>query len=272
MLINITIILITLISYSMFLKRLKENFNNLEKINLIFSCDNNQFIGLLAIINSILKNTKNKNRLFFNFLVNKNEKNLLKKLIVRKGLNINYTIKEIKEDLDISNNIRVIEDNNIKNIMNFARFNFAEEFPKLKKIIYLDCDMIVRSPIENLYNLCDTNKYPFHAVSHLSFGNSKDYLPTAFKHFNLNKNAKYFNAGVFCTDLSYWRKNKIKSKIIQYMKDHKLSKKGYFKLGTQPILNIIFMNQKNILPNEWNTSGLTNHRLDKQYLNIPLSF
>ena len=50
-----------------------ENFNNQEQVNIVMSCDKNQFEGLVAIVNSILIHTKQKNRrrpfhhLFFSF-------------------------------------------------------------------------------------------------------------------------------------------------------------------------------------------------------------
>ena len=48
-------------------KNSKESFYNQEKINIIMSCDKNQFEGLIAIVNSILIHTKQKNRLFSTF-------------------------------------------------------------------------------------------------------------------------------------------------------------------------------------------------------------
>ena len=35
------------------LKSTVENFDNKDKINIVMSCDKNQFIGLIAIVNSI---------------------------------------------------------------------------------------------------------------------------------------------------------------------------------------------------------------------------
>ena len=86
---------------------------------------------MLALINSILIHTKQKYRLKFNILVNKNEKIILEKLI-NNNFNIRYYIKEITADSAIINNIRVVKNYNINNVMNFARFNFSDEFPKFR--------------------------------------------------------------------------------------------------------------------------------------------
>ena len=52
-------------------KKKGEKIYNQEQVNIVMSCDKNQFEGLVAIVNSILIHTKQKNRLFFNFLVDK---------------------------------------------------------------------------------------------------------------------------------------------------------------------------------------------------------
>jgi lipopolysaccharide biosynthesis glycosyltransferase len=248
-------------------KKRRENFNNQEQINIVLSCDKNQFVGLVAILNSILIHTKQKNRLFFNFLVDKNEKDILDKLLKRK-LNLkNYYIKEIEEDKMITENIRVNRDNNIKNIMNFARFNFENEFSHLDKILYLDCDMIVKAPIENLYDKFDNINYPIASVKIKNFKNSEDIYSECKKMYNLKEEYPYFNAGVYCTSLNYWRQNGIKKKIIQIMKAHKKSKKGLFKLGTQPILNIAFANNFQVLEKAWNTAGLGYKKVSQQVIN-----
>ena len=248
-------------------KNSKESFYNQEKINIVMSCDEKQFVGLVAIVNSILIHTKQKDRLFFNFLVDKNEKDILDKLL-KKKLNLqNYNIKEINNDTEMTNNIRVNRDNNIKNVMNFARFNFENEFRKLDKILYLDCDMIVKAPIENLYDKFDNSNYPIAAVKVKSLKNMDDIFYECKKLYNLKDNYPYFNAGVFCTSLNYWRKNGIKRKIIKIMKEHKKSKKGLFRLGTQPILNIVFANNFQILEKTWNTGGLGYKKVSQREIN-----
>ena len=238
-------------------KNRRENFNNQEQVNIVMSCDKNQFEGLVAIVNSILIHTKQKNRLFFNFLVDKNEKDILDKLL-KKKLNLqNYYIKEIEEDKMITDNIRVNRDNNIKNVMNFARFNFENEFSHLDKILYLDCDMIVKAPIENLYDKFDNVNYSFAAtVGTKNFKNCDDIYKECKEMYNLKDEYPYFNAGVYCTSLNFWRQNGVKRNIIKIMISHKKSRNGLFKLGTQPILNIVFANNFQILEKTWNTDGL----------------
>ena len=249
------------------LKSRIENFSNEEKINIVMSCDKNQFIGLIAIVNSILQHTNEENKLFFNFLVDINEKSILDKMIKDKLKLKNYFIKEIELDNNIVDNIRVNKDNNIKNNMNFARFNFHNEFPNLDKIIYLDVDMIVQAPIEDLYKEIKNSKFPLGAVENKKYENCDDIYDECKKIYNLKNDYPYFNAGVFYTSLNYWRENGIKDKIIEIMKKHKKSEKGLFKLGTQPILNIVFANNFQILDKCWNTGRLGFRNVKTELIN-----
>lgn len=244
-----------------------EYFNNQEQINIVMSCDKNQFIGLIAIVNSIIQHTKEENKLFFNFLVDVNEKKILDDLIQDKLKIKKYFIKEIEIDENITNNIRVNQNNNIKNNMNFARFNFHNEFKHLDKIIYLDVDMIVKAPIEELYYICMNSMYPLSAISYKKLNNINDIFEECKKMYNLKNEYSYFNAGVFYTSLNYWRENNLKDKIIEIMKAHKKSKKGLFKLGTQPILNIVFANNFQILEKKWNTAGLGYKKVNPESIN-----
>jgi lipopolysaccharide biosynthesis glycosyltransferase len=244
-------------------KEYYDNQNLTEPINLVFSCDKNQFVGLIAMIHSILVHSTQHTRLKFYFLVDKDEKHILEKLLEGKfnenssnNFSINYKVKEMIPDSEILDNIRVEHKGfGIVNNLNFARFTFPDVFPELDKILYLDADMIVNEKIELLYDNCNISKTPFYAVCNDTIETSHDFKDT-YQQLNLNPKSLYFNAGIYCTSLNYWRKNQTKKNIIDIMKKHKNSKKPLFKFGTQPILNLAFIDNKESLPKEWNTSKM----------------
>lgn len=267
--ISTIIILLSLLSvlsykYEIYTVDYIETYKNEEPINIIFSCDKNQFVGLIAVVHSILIHTKQSHRLKFYFLVDKNEKIILENLLENKfnknknnDYSIKYIVKELIPNKEINNNIRVINNNNIMNPLNFARFTFQDHFPELNKILYIDADMIVKEQIENLYDKCYIHKTPIYAVCHDTFKKCFDFKDT-YKRLQLNGNEPYFNAGIFCTSLNYWKKNNIQRKIINIMKTHKHSKTPLFKYGTQPLLNLAFINNVGKLPRKWNTLNLGN--------------
>lgn len=257
------LILIILIIIMVFVNNKKynlENFSNNNKVNIVMSCDQNQFVGVLATVNSICKYSNKKyNEINFYFLVNKDEKNILDNLIKKVPYEIDYNIKEINNDNDIQDNIRVNSKiSNVDNIMNFIRFNFTEELPKLNKILYIDADIIIKDNIIKLYHSCNINKSPFYAVKTNSFKNTGDIYDLS----SYNPNADYFNAGLYITSLKYWKENNLKFKAIELMKQHKKSKTGLFKLGTQPILNILFHDNFTKINEAWNTGGLGYKKVD----------
>ena len=84
-------------------------------------------------------------------------------------------------------------------------------FLNLDKILYLDCDMIVQYQIEKLYDFCNIKKSPLYANNVYTFCTQLDKKYIMLKKMDPNK--KYFNAGVYYTSLSYWRKNNIKAQI-----------------------------------------------------------
>ena len=247
-----------------------DNKNN--EVNIVLSCDQNQFPGLIAVVNSICTHTNSLSRIKFYLLIDKNEKKILtkmlNKLIKEKNYNFHFFIKEIRYDKQILDNIRVINNHNIKNIMNFSRFNFADEFPLCDKILYIDADMIVKDDIVKLYDSCNTNIKPFYAVP--MYGGQPSLLRSygdinvedlKKNNIPINKNRKYFNAGIFITSLNYWRSHKIKDKFINFMILHKKLKNGLFKLGTQPIMNLCFQDYGE-LDKRWNVKDLGYKNVD----------
>ena len=262
----IVFILLLIIIKKIFLKTEQFTVKN-NRVNIVMSCDKNQFIGLLATTNSICRHSNdNYKDIDFYFLVDKKEKPILENLIKTKfPYKINYKIKEINEDPEISNNIRVNNKGSKEtaNIMNFARFNFQNEFPNLDKILYIDADIIIKDDITKLYENLNINKSPLYAVNVGTFKKRRDIYDTR----PYDNNVPYFNAGLYITSLNYWRNNNLKYKIIEIMKKHKNSKKGLFRLGTQPILNIIFHNNFKEIPKEWNTTGLGYKKVKSNLIN-----
>ena len=246
-------------------KKLKETYQNTKKylnknIHMLLITNNNAFLGLLALVNSILQNC-NKNdlhNLYFHFLIDINETQELKNIIKDSKLQFNYDIKEFNNKNNIKfikENMNIQQDNNIGHILNFARFFISSIYTNLDKIIYIDCDMICQGDITELrddyFHLLNDNNQLL-AVKRINGGDIKE---TTFKTYNISPhNFKYFNAGIFITSLENWRKNNIENTLLFWMKENK--KHSLFQFGTQPILNIAFINKVMYIDSRWNTLKL----------------
>jgi len=222
----------------------------------------------INLIKSIISTTKNKDKLKFNILVDKDEFNKLNNEFITNFKDINYQIKEFipsnklinliekqKERYEAKNN-KVKRPHPFYNYLNYARYYILEFFPELDKIIFLDADIIFNKPIEILYNNTKLDKYYFAAISTKAIFNKwngcLDYpgLP------EINLKDKQFNAGVYITLLSKWKENNIINELESLIEknnnwfsdDNKI--KFIFRTGTQPPLNLVFYNKREFIKND----------------------
>ncbi|WP_051633853.1 glycosyltransferase family 8 protein [Bacillus sp. UNC41MFS5] len=110
----------------------------------------------------------------------------------------------------------------------------------IKKVIYLDCDLVIKDDINNLWNV-DIKDYPMAAVA-----DNEGKL--RFADLNLPEDSIYFNSGVMVLNLEFWRENNIGEKIIDYI-DKNTTKLLW---PDQDALNVILYNNWKPLHPKWN--------------------
>lgn len=131
----------------------------------------------------------------------------------------------------------------------YARMLVADLLPSdIDRAIYLDCDMLVRAPIEQLFDI-DLEGRPLGAV--------RDSLaPFIAGRRDMRQNQgifdpadPYFNSGMLVIDLSQWRIIDIKAEIAA-IAGRGLMDRLYY---DQDMLNLVFRNRWTPLPWRWNT-------------------
>ena len=248
-----------------------ENFL-IKDIHMILITNKGAFIGLIALVNSILQNCNEDdlNNLYFHLLIDLDETEKLENLIKQSKLTFNYDIAEFDNPSSRKFIIDTMNTNihdGIKHILNFGRFFISSIYNNLNKIIYIDCDMICQGDITELrdeyFHLLDDDNQ----LLAVKCDNQGDVSKTVLDKYNISShNFKYFNAGIFITSLANWRQNNIEDQLLYWMKENK--EHSLFNLGTQPILNITFINKVKYIDSRWNTLGLGgNTRLRRKYLN-----
>lgn len=105
----------------------------------------------------------------------------------------------------------------------------------LKKILYLDCDIIINRNIEAFYNQVFDRNYMI--VCEEKSISKKDL--TIYKNLNLPKKEKYFNAGVLVYNLELFRNNIDFDVIIKYISKNNCKLKWW----DQDVLNALFYNR-----------------------------
>jgi lipopolysaccharide biosynthesis glycosyltransferase len=126
-------------------------------------------------------------------------------------------------------------------IANYYRLLIPEILPEtITKVIYLDSDLIVRKPLEELWNI-NIDNYYLAAVEDKGF--------VDFDRLFMPQDSKYFNSGVLLINLSKWRQEKIHLKVINFIHDYP----DRIQFWDQDGLNALINGQWKELPTKWNT-------------------
>ena len=126
----------------------------------------------------------------------------------------------------------------------FLRY-FISDFVKEERVIYMDCDMVVTGPLDDLFTM-DLKGYPVAAV--------RDYGGRVFY------NREIFNAGFLVIDNAYWRQEQMSRHLIE------MTNEWHDKVdqADQSILNMVFENNWYELPFDFNHVVLHSHFTDYQ--------
>ena len=205
-------------------------------INICFATDDNYAKYMGIAITSILRH--------------KSESDNINIYVLDGGISQKNKIKIAKLQNLAKFNITFIKmnDNAFKNypLRGNPHFTYATYYrlllptllPNVDKLIYLDCDLIVRSSLstlmnENMYgNLCKG------VIDVLNFENQT--------RLHLDK---YVNAGVLLIDLKKWRENKVETKFKTYLKKHF----DEILWNDQDVINAVLKGKIDYIDPRWNT-------------------
>jgi lipopolysaccharide biosynthesis glycosyltransferase len=113
----------------------------------------------------------------------------------------------------------------------YARLFVSSALPEnLERVLYLDCDIIINRPLDDLWNLDMHGK----TVAALMDAFSSWYRTN----IELDKNDIMFNSGVMLIDLKRWKKNQIEENLMKFISSHN----GHIQQGDQGALNAILSN------------------------------
>jgi len=223
-----------------FLKQRFKTKNDVQSIPVFLASDNNYSPFVATTILSIIKNTKS----FISFYVldggihQSNKRKILS--LSRKYKNfsvefINMKTFELKKFPDIKHYTTNA----------FSRYFIPELKPDLKKVLYLDVDIIVTGDIAELYNQ-ELGEYSIGAIL-------EDYCPRNYTYLKeicpaYNGGCNYFNSGVLIMNIDDFKKNNITQKLVETT----IKLKDVLNCPDQDVLNLIFENNFKILDYKYN--------------------
>lgn len=159
------------------------------------------------------------------------------------GVDLNF----IQVDSNIIKSLPMPETDTLKHISyaTYYRLLMGKILPENeKKVIYLDCDIIINGSIQELWET-NIDKYALGAV--IQIGDNED-----CQRLGISEEKGYFNAGVLLINLDYWRSHKTEERLLEYIARHREK----IKFHDQDVLNAVLHNEFLQLPPKWNLSSL----------------
>ena len=213
----------------------------MSNINVCLSCDDkySQYAGVM--IASVLTNAKSDRVLSFYILdggISDIRKQQILSLNSIKECDINF-VPINPADFD---EYRKVCTHKYITIATYYRLKLASLLPNVDKIIYFDCDMVVNSDLQELF---DTNL--------------DEYLVAGVQDINkkmIKKNPYYVNAGMLIFNLDLIRKYNVEEQFLKYTKENQET----IKCGDQTIINEVCREKIKLLNSTWNvqSSNFTN--------------
>ncbi|MBP3821491.1 glycosyltransferase family 8 protein [bacterium] len=209
-------------------------------INICFATDENYLKYMSTAMVSILETADKNDELHFYILCNNisdNSKNNIKLLKRFKDFEVTFI------DLDIEEFSKFPSGGSHISNTTYFRYKIAELCPNISKILYIDCDVIVKSSLKDLFEV-DLTGYYLGGVEDVGYY----YWRTVNDDFYLYKEGFYINAGVLLINLDEWRKNQLFKKLVDYTTNNS----ELVKIGDQDVINKVCTGKIKQLDYKWN--------------------
>ncbi len=210
-------------------------------INVCLACDNNYAKYAGVVVASVLANSKDDESLNFYILdggISESKKTEILSLKSIKDCKIEFV--QIEESM--FEDYKKVATHKYISIATYYRLRLATLLPEVERIIYFDCDMVVNSSLNNLFNV--------------ELGEN---IIAGVRDINkrmLQQNPSYINAGMVLFDLNKIREENIEQKFYDYTNENFET----IKMGDQTIINEVLKGRIKIVEDEWNvqSSNFTN--------------
>lgn len=220
-----------------------------SRISVVVACDNHYVILMAALLKSIEMNHLTDNIVDIYIVddhISKTNKSKLTGSLVLKKINLIW----LKMSEIIPEGVKLPLVNNSYPLNTYIRLLIPYFMPEeIKKVIFLDVDMIMLDDISNLWNI-ETGDKVIGAVN----DNAGDHEKTIaegienYKELGLDPNQKYFNAGLQLINTKKWLEQDITQKTFDAINNNK----KYAGLGDQYGLNISLCGNWHEIDRMWN--------------------
>ena len=209
-----------------------------ESIDVAFCCDETYVQPLLVAMYSLLRTARDPVKLriwIFGKQLSLAASARLEKLVQQYGA----TLQTISAE-GVESQLRSVHLDGYWSLATYYRLFLPEVLPAtVTRLLYLDCDLIVRRPVEDLYSQSLDNR-PVAAVFKAA--------PGDVRHLGLSRGEDYFNAGVLLMDLERWRGKRLHRAVLYYIAAHP----DHLQFADQDPLNAVLAGDWKRLDPRWN--------------------
>lgn len=228
-------------------------------IIIVCAADDKYAMPLAVTVRSALENLKSDCRIILYIIdggiQNRNKQRILKTLESDK-CEVKF-ISILQASIDSVENIHkyAITEGQAKKYISIAtyfRLFIPDILPQqIEKVIYLDCDLIIKGDLNQIWQLDLEDNYVL-AVQDSWMPFAKDGLLN-YQQLGIEPSAKYFNAGVLVINIKKWRTDKIFARAIEYLDLNR----DCTRFADQDVLNILFSSKWGELHPRWNVTART---------------
>ena len=213
-----------------------------ETINILCATDNNYAPYCGIMLTSLFESNKDSHFNVFVF-VDSDISESNKKSFLKLGRKYGHGIELKSIDESRVSGYPIRDDSNITR-PTYYRLLAADLLPEcVHRIIYLDCDVIVKGDIKSLWKV---------DLEGVAIAGVKDYYLCKFgRGWRPDTPHDYFNAGVMVLNLDFWRMNGVSRCVFDYLWENRNDKAKLYYMD-QDALNAMLYNKKALLPERFN--------------------
>lgn len=214
-------------------------------IRIAIASDNAYVQHCSAFINSVVHTNTNVEFFFLTEGITSENEKILRAIANHNGCSLEICLvpSDIVSQFPMSPNV-----SSHISIATYYRLFLTTLLPEeIDKILYLDCDMIVRGSLQSLWDT-DLSEYPLAAVYQYFGGDNND----AWSRLRIDREKGYFNAGCLLMNLKMLRLLNFQDKALSFIE------KNYEQIffHDQDVLNALFSGQVLPLECKWNYLSL----------------
>ena len=216
-----------------------------NNLGLVLSADKNYVPYLAVTLQSIFDNAAagyNYDILIFDDGITDCQKSLLKDM-AKKNCSVRYiNVKELLKEIDTT----LFQARGIWSVATFYRLFIPKIMKSYDKVLYLDCDVLVKDSLVDLLHLDLADKQIAAVPDYMTFSPKLEKVKRHMDEIGVKDYRKYFNAGVVLFRPDKIDYERFKESFLNILRNKKLS------FLDQDVLNIIFENRSCLIDLGWN--------------------